>query len=103
VIIRVCTYATAIRIVVGCYTTGPLRDLFLVVADHLKMFAADLLDSILDVGLEFEVFRVRTQDFSEKGPLRALQEIVPIWAMLDREKGWILRRLFLQKRVVLWV
>jgi len=63
----------------------------LVVADHFEVLAADLFDAVLDVLLQLEVLGVRTEDLREQGPLRALQEVVPVRAVLDREERRVLR------------
>ena len=67
------------------------------------MLAADLLHAVLDVLLKFEVFRVRTEDLGEERPLRALQEVVTVGAMLDRKQGRVLRLLILQQGVCVQV
>ena len=54
------------------------------------MLAAYLLHPVLNVLLKFKVFRIRTEDLGKECPLRALQEVVAIGAMLDRKEGWVL-------------
>lgn len=76
-----------------------LLQLLLVVSDHLEVLAADLLHAVLDVLLEFEVFGVSTEDLGEERPLRALQEVVTVGAMLYRKEGRVLRLLILQQGV----
>ena len=67
------------------------------------MLAADLLDPVLDVLFELKVFRVRAEDLGEERPLRALQEVVTVGAMLDRKKGRVLCLLILQQGVCVQV
>ena len=80
-----------------------LLQLLLIVSDHLEVLAADLLDPVFDVLLELKVFRVRTEDLGEERPLRALQEVVTVGAMLDRKQGRVLRLLILQQGVCVQV
>ena len=67
------------------------------------MLAAYLLHTVLNILLKFKVFRIRTEDLCEKRPLRPLQEVVTVRAMLYRKQGWVLRLLILQQRVCVQV
>jgi hypothetical protein len=67
------------------------------------VLAADLLHPVLDVLLELKVFWVRTEDLGEERPLRALQEVVTVGAMLDRKQGRVLCLLILQQGVCVQV